>query len=172
MTHLASIAALTGVLGPLLHGGGSESLGTWKAVLATLLLVVALVQAGNQAIGRSLARQGREQAQHWIGLHRWLGSLALLLVLVLVGLGLYGSLALMAPLDSAARMAHAILGGLLAVLLLVKAAISNRFRARLYVNVWLGVTTLLLVIAIWCISALPHLIDLAGMAAAVSRVAG
>jgi hypothetical protein len=160
MNIVSSIVALAGPAAPLFHEGGNETLATWKAILTTVLVVVAIVQGVNQAVVRGWIGTAPSKPKKWLGLHRVTGILAIALVLLLSGLGLYAAWALEAPMDSTGRVVHAILGGLAAVVLLVKAATSNRFRSRLYLNLPLGIAAAVLLLAIFAISAFPHFADL------------
>lgn len=160
MNIASSIVALAGPAAPLFHGGGNETLATWKAILTTVLVVVAIVQVVNQAVLRGWLGTAPSKPQKWLALHRVTGILAIALVLVLSGLGLYAAWALDAPMDSTSRVAHVWLGGLAAAVLLVKAATSNGFRSRLYLNLPLGIIAAVVLVVIFAITALPHFMDL------------
>ena len=151
---------------PLPHGEETAglSLGTWKAVLTTVLLAVALLQFGGQALARGWIGAGSGARRLGARLHRPGGIAAFLLAWLVFALCMYvmwgpggGGLAMVSP---PLVLTHAVLGGALLLVLSAKALISNFLRRQLRLNLPLGVAALLLSLGVWLSSAMPHLFNL------------
>jgi hypothetical protein len=158
--NLLSIVAWLGQTAPRFHEGSNETLSTWKAILTTPLLALALWQALDQAVVRGRIHAGRSQAHLLLRLHHFGGVLAPALVLVLSGLGLWAMFGLDAQLETGTAVLHAVLRGLAASILLGITVIANRFRQKAHVNVPLGIAAGATLVAIFLITALPHSVDM------------
>ncbi len=163
---LALVLAPPAGAAPLSQGSGTGglTLGDWKAILTTVLLVVGLLQFLGQAIVRGWIRIGGAPKKLLAGLHRPGGILAFLLTFAGLGLGIYimygpGGVG-PAAVSTAGLLLHAVFGGLLALVLVVKAIISNFARRSLRLNVPLGIAAGVLTLAVWLTSAMPRFFGL------------
>lgn len=144
-------------------GGGNWTLGTWKSVLTTVLLAVALLQFLGQALARGWVRAGPGARRLGSRLHRPGGIVAFTLAWFVFALCMYamwgpgGSGTVMLSLPRV--LAHAILGGALLLVLSAKAVITNFLRRQLRLNMPLGIAALLLSLGVWLTSAMPHLLN-------------
>lgn len=144
--------------------GGDWALGTWKSVLTTVLLAVALLQFAGQALARGWIRAGTGVRRLGSRLHRPGGIVAFTLAWLVFALCLYamwgpGGVGT-ATLSSPRVLAHAILGGALLLVLSVKAVITNFLRRQLRLNMPLGIAALVLSLGVWLTSAMPYLFNL------------
>ena len=89
-------------------------------------------------------------------LHRLGGATAVFLVFVVLGSCLYTGLALGYPPSTAHVVAHAMLGGLVTVVLLTKMAIANRFHQYTSLTLPLGISAGVLLLGIFLLTALPY----------------
>jgi hypothetical protein len=148
---------------PLPHeetGLGGLTLANWKAALTTLLLVVGLFQFLGQAVVRGWIKVSIKNKKRLATLHRLGGIVAFTLTLTILVLCLYvmygpngGGLDM---LYNARVILHAVFGGLLMLVLVVKAIISNFARKQLRVNVPLGITAGVLTLGVFVMSVIPH----------------
>ncbi|MBC8449591.1 MAG: hypothetical protein H8D78_17815 [Chloroflexi bacterium] len=130
-----------------------------KSVLTTVLLLVAIAQALSMAMVRGwvkvkLLPENRRRLREG---HRWGGIAALVLTLAL-------ALTMLSPLYepySARSWAHAVMGGLAALVLLPKVIITRRFRRYLRYNTALGTIAGLLILGTFISSALWFFVDVA-----------
>ena len=146
---------------PLPHGEtgpGGLALSNWKAILTTVVLLLALLQFLSQAVVRGWIKSGNKKL--WARLHRPGGIITYLLVLVVLGLCLYvmfgpngGGLEMLSP---TRVILHAIFGGLLLLVLTAKAIISNFARRQLRVNGPLGIAAGVLTLGLFLASVVPH----------------
>ena len=128
----------------------------FKAIMTTVILVLALMQALWMAQVRGYVRllpieKGR--LRNW---HRWGGITTLVLTLAVAaicviceGFRLY----------SFRVQAHAVMGGLAALVLLLKVAITNRFRRYLRFTLALGTAAGLLILGTFVASALWYFVQ-------------
>jgi len=89
-------------------------------------------------------------------LHRIGGATAVLLVLIVLGSCLYTWLALGYPPSTARDVAHAVLGGLVTIVLLTKMAIANWFRQYMSLTLPLGISAGMLLLGSFLLTALPY----------------
>jgi hypothetical protein len=163
LTLAASLLPATAAAAPPLHnetGLGGLALANWKAAITTLLLLVGLAQFLGQAVVRGWIKVKGLDRKRLAGLHRPGGIVALTLTLVVLGLCLYvmygpnrGGLGM---LYNARVILHAVLGGLLTLVLVVKVVISNFVRKQLRLNGPLGITAGVLTLGVFFISVIPH----------------
>ena len=136
------------------------SLEMLKSVVTTVVLALALVQALWMAQVRGYVRLlpfKRRQLRRW---HRW-GGLAVLVLTLTVAVicmfgfgGRYGSYSLRVQ-------AHVAMGALAILVLLLKVAITNRFRHYLRFTLALGTAAGLLILGTFIASALWYFVQLA-----------
>jgi putative Mn2+ efflux pump MntP len=129
----------------------------FKSVLATVLLALALLQALGMMQVRGHVRllpvEGRKLRQY----HRWGGIAALALALTLAAIGVFG---FGVDLVSSFRVKlHVALGVLAIAVLLLKVAISRRFRHYLRFSTYLGVAATLLILGTFVASALWYFVQ-------------
>jgi len=139
-------------------------LSTWKVVLTTVLLLVALFQALGQAAALGKIKADRRTRVQLARLHRPGGIVAFTLTLVVLAMCLYimygpsgGGLNM---LYNARVILHAVCGGLLMLVLIVKAIISNFVRKELRLNAPLGIAAGVLTLAVFALSVIPHVFRL------------
>ena len=124
-----------------------------KSVVTTIVLALALVQALGMGQVRGYVRLvplERKRLRQW---HRWGGIAVLVLtcaVAVMCVFGIGGRYASYSP----RVLAHLHMGALAIVVLLVKVAITNRFRRYLRYNTALGIAAGLLILGTFVASAL------------------
>jgi ribose/xylose/arabinose/galactoside ABC-type transport system permease subunit len=138
--------------------GTEMSLEMLKAIATTVALVLALVQALGMAQVRGYVRLlpfEKKRLRQW---HRWGGIATLVLALAVavtcvcgLGYGLY----------STRLQAHAVMGALAILVLLLKVAITNRSRRYLRFNLALGAAAGLLVLGTFIASALWYFVQVA-----------
>ena len=158
MTTLFSLASLLDHALRLSHGVSTSTLTTIKSIVATVLLGLALTQALEQALLYRWLRVRNLNRRLVVRLHRFGGVTVVLLVLTVLGLCWYTWLGLGYPPSTVRVVAHAVLGGLLSVVLLAKLAIANLFRQYLGYTLPLGISAATLLLCIFLLTALPHFV--------------
>ena len=131
---------------------------TWKPILTTVLLGLALAQELGQALMRGwlrFIRIPRHRLKQFRLLHRGGGIAATLLTLAILGMGLYAALAQGYRPFSARGTAHIVVGSLAVVVLLTKVVITHRLRRYLRLTTALGVVALLSILAVFLLLGLP-----------------
>lgn len=152
---------------PLPNGGsgpGGVNLYTWKVVLTTALLLVGLFQFLGQAVVRGWIKVSIKNKKLLAGLHRPGGVAAFTLTLIVLAMCLYvmygpGGSGLNA-LYNARVVLHAVFGGLLMLVLTVKAIISNFVRKQLRLNMPLGIAAGVLTLGVFVLTVIPHVFRL------------
>ena len=157
----------TAAASPLPNGGygpGGVNLSTWKVVLTSVLLVVGLFQFLGQAVVRGWIKVPIKSKRLLSRMHRPGGIVAFTLTMVVLAMCLYlmygpygGGLGM---LYNARVTLHAIFGGLLMLVLIVKAIISNFVRKQLRINVPLGVAAGVLTLGVFLLTVIPHVFRL------------
>lgn len=136
-------------------------LAQWKAVLTTVLLFLAALQALEQAVLRGKVRL-RIDKKVAATLHRLGGIVALEIAQVVLGLCLYAAFGLGYLLGTERLIAHAVLGGIATAGLLLKVLISNAFPRLLRWQAVLGALVFFAILGVFLTGALPHFIGLDG----------
>jgi len=141
-------------------GPGGLNLANLKAALTTLLLVVGLFQFLGQTVVRGWIKVKAANKKRLATLHRPGGIAAFTLTLAILILCLYvmygpdgGGLNM---LYNARVVLHAVFGGLLMLVLAVKAVISNFVRKQLRINTPLGIAAGVLTLGVFVLSVIPH----------------
>ncbi len=156
MTGLFSLKSFLNHPFLLTSDAGAGSLTAFKAILTTVLLVLAMSQALEQVLLYRWIRVKNLNRRLVLRMHRFGGATAMVLVLTVLGSCLYTWLALGYPPSTARVVAHAVLGGLATAVLLTKVAIANWFRQYLGITLPLGVSAGLLLFGIFLLTALPY----------------
>lgn len=154
----------TAVAAPWNSGGGGTALANWKVALTSLLLLVGLAQFFGQAVVRGWIKVKSGNKKRLAALHRPGGIAAFMLTLIVLGMCLYvmygpdgGGLDI---LYNARVVLHAVFGGLLMLVLIAKAIISNFVRKQLKVNVPLGIAAGALTLGVFALTVIPHVFRL------------
>jgi hypothetical protein len=135
---------------------GGLSLTAFKAIVTTVLLGLAMAQAFEQVLLYRWIRVRNLNRRLVLRLHRLGGVTATFLVLVVLGSCLYTWLVLGYPPSTPRVVAHAVLGGLVTTILLIKVAMANRFRQYLGLTLPLGITAGVSLLGIFLLMALPY----------------
>jgi len=134
------------------------SLEMFKSVVTTVILALALVQALWMAQVRGWVRLlpvEKRRLRQW---HRWGGIATLVLALAVAAICVFGE---RYAYYSLRVQAHAVMGALAILVLLLKVVIANRFRRYLRYNTALGITAGLLVLGTFVASALWYFVQVA-----------
>ena len=127
------------------------SLETLKSLVTTVILALAIVQALIMAQVRGYVRLLPFEKRQLRRLHRWGGIAALILTLTVAVICVLGQGYV---LYSLRVWAHAVMGILAILILLLKVAITHRFRRYLRYNTALGTAVGLLILGAFATSAL------------------
>lgn len=134
------------------------SLGMLKSLVTTVILALAVMQALGMAQVRGYVRVLPGEKRQLRRLHRWGGIAALALTLAVAvicvlgeGYGLY----------SLRLRLHAVMGVLAMLVMLLKVAITHRFRRYLRYNTALGAAAGLLILGTFVASALWYFVQVA-----------
>lgn len=145
-------------------GSRGMVLSNWKIALTSILLLVGLAQFFGQAVVRGWIKVKSGNKKLLANLHRPGGIAAFTLTLVVLGMCLYamygpdgGGLGM---LYNARVVLHAVFGGLLMLVLIAKAIVSNFVRRQLKVNVPLGIAAGVLTLGVFALSVIPHVFRL------------
>jgi len=136
------------------------SLEMLKSVVTSVVLALALVQALWMAQVRGYVRLlpfAKRRLRQW---HRWGGIAVLVLTLtvaVVCVFGIGGRYVYYSP----RALAHAVMGALAILVLLLKVAIANRFRRYVRFTLALGAAAGLLILGIFVTSALWYFVQVA-----------
>lgn len=127
-----------------------------KSILTTILLAVAVTQAAEQVLLYRWIPVRNLNRKLTLRLHRFGGATAVVLLFVVAGLCWYTVLGLGYSTNTPRLMAHAVLAGLAALVLLTKVALANFFRQYLNFALPLGIAAGLLLLGIFLLTALYH----------------
>ena len=134
------------------------SLEMFKSIVTTVILALAPMQALGMAQVRGYVRLlpiEKRQLRQW---HRWGGITTLILTLAVAVTCVFG---FGYELYSFRVQAHAVMGGLAALVLLLKVGITNRFRRYLRFTLALGTAAGLLILGTFAASALWYFVQIA-----------
>ncbi len=134
------------------------SLEMLKAILTTLILALALVQALGMAQVRGYVRLLPVGKKQLVRLHHLGGAATLLLALAVAAMCVLGE---RYAYYSLRVQAHAVMGVLAILILAIKAVITNRFRRHLRHALALGTAAGLLVLGTFIASALWYFVQVA-----------
>ncbi len=132
------------------------SLEMFKSIVTATLLLLAVLQALKMAQVRGYVQLVPWDAKKLVFLHRLGGVAALTLTLIVAGLCLYAVLGQGYSLGAPRLQAHALLGALAALVLLVKVLITNFYRRYLRYNAALGAVAGLLLLGVFVFGALAY----------------
>ena len=127
------------------------SLEMLKSLVSTLILALAVVQALGMAQVRGYVRLLPFEKKRLRQLHRWGGIAVLVLILAVAVICVFGEGYVC---YSPRVKAHVVMGALAILVLLLKVAITHRFRRYLRYNTALGATAGLLILGTFITSAL------------------
>ncbi|GEM_PF-1363857 len=132
------------------------SLEMFKSVMTTIVLALALAQALGMAQVRGYVRLLPVEKKQLVQMHRLGGAATLLLALAVAAMCVLGErYAYYTP----RVQAHAVMAALAILILVLKAAITNRFRRYLRFALPLGATAGLLVLGTFIASALWYFVQ-------------
>ena len=134
------------------------SLEMLKSVMTTIILALALAQALGMAQVRGYVRLlplEKKRLRQW---HRWGGIATLVLALAVAAICVFGE---RYAYYSLRVQAHAVMGVLAILALLLKVAITNRFRRYLRFTLALGAAAGLLILGTFAASALWYFVQVA-----------
>jgi len=134
------------------------SLEMLKSLVTTVILALAVVQALGMAQVRGYVRLlpiDKKRLRQW---HRWGGIAALVLASAVALMCVFGERYAYYP---PRVLAHAAMGGLAILALLLKAVITNRFRRHLRFTLALGTAAGLLILGTFVASALWYFVEMA-----------
>ncbi len=134
-------------------------LARWKAILTTVLLLLAFLQVLEQAVLRGKVHL-QIDPKAVAALHRLGGIVSLEIAQVVLGLCLYAAYGLGYLLGTERLIAHAVLGGIATAGLLLKVLISNALPRLLCRQAVLGTITFFAILGVFLTSALPHFLGL------------
>lgn len=132
------------------------SLEMLKSVMTTIVLALALAQALGMAQVRGYVRLLRVEKKRLRRLHRWGGVAVLVLTLAVAVICVFGEG--YTP-YSLRVQAHAVMGVLAILVLLLKVVITHRFRRYLRYNTALGTAAGLLILGTFIASALWYFVQ-------------
>ena len=132
------------------------SLEMLKSVMTTIILALALMQALGMAQVRGYVRLLRVEKKRLRRLHRWGGVAVLVLTLAVAVICVFGEG--YTP-YSLRVQAHAVMGVLAILVLLLKVVITHRFRRYLRYNTALGTAAGLLILGTFIASALWYFVQ-------------
>jgi hypothetical protein len=132
------------------------SLEMLKALLTTVVLALALAQALEMAQVRGYVRLLPIEKRQLLRLHRWGGIATLILTLAVAVICVRGEGYV---LYSLRVQAHAVMGVLAILVLLLKVAITNRFRRYLRFTLVLGTIAGLMILGTFVASALWYFVQ-------------
>jgi len=160
MTGVLSLTEFVHGAMPLAIGVSTQVLTTFKVILATALLGIAVVQALEQAMLYRWIRVRNLNRRLVVRLHRIGGATAVVLILAVLAACWYSWLGLGYPLNSVRVVAHAVLGGLAAAILAVKVVFANFYREGLKYTLPLGISVGTFLLGVFLLMALPWYLGL------------
>lgn len=160
MTGFLSLLRFFDHATPLAFAVSIHQLTTFKSILTTILLAVAIAQALEQALLYKWIHVRNLNRPVVVRLHRIGGATAVVLILPVLAACWYTWLGLVYPLNTPRVVAHAVMGGLLSVILLTKVVIANWRRQYLGYTLPLGISAGVLLLGIWLLTAMPTLFGL------------
>jgi len=154
MTSFLSLMAFVDhVVAPSYRASGYD-LTMFKSIVATILLVLAVIQALEQALLYKWIPVRNLNRPLIVRLHRLGGATAVVLILLVLGACWYTWLGLHYPLSATRVVAHAVIGGLVSVILLAKVVFANWARQYLKYALPLGISAGTGLLAIFLLTAL------------------